>query len=239
MQVQHDDLIKLLKLQSIDVDIIRIQKEIDELPQRAQLSDLQAKHADLVAKREKVLAMKRRCDTETARLSTEDEILANKQLHAQELIDNAGADYRSVESHSKEMSGFAKRRAELDTKLAALMEESQKIEGVLAQLDRALALVNRDESRVDEEYSAAVEKLSAHTDEMKQERNTQAAAIAPELMALYEDTAKRTGGVAIGRLNDNRCGICRSLIEGGRLIELKASAPLGVCPACKRLLVIE
>ena len=47
------------------------------------------------------------------------------------------------------------------------------------------------------------------------------------------------GGVAIGRLLEDTCGICRTTIEGGRLIELRASAPLGVCPSCKRLLVIE
>ena len=35
MQVRFEDLEKLLKLQSVDVDIIRVQKEIDDLPQRA------------------------------------------------------------------------------------------------------------------------------------------------------------------------------------------------------------
>ena len=239
MQVRFEDLEKLLKLQSVDVDIIRVQKEIDDLPQRAQLDALKAKLGDLNEKREKVLAMQHRVEADTMRLSTEDEILANKQQHAQELIDNAGADYRSVESHSKEMSGFAKRRAELDGKLAALMEESQKIEAVLNQLDKAISIIERDAFQVDESYRGEVAALTASMDDMKQERAREAQAIPADLIDLYAQTARKTGGVAIGRLDDNRCGVCRSVIEGGRLIELRAKAPLGVCPACKRLLVIE
>ena len=239
MQAKHEDLDKLLELQTIDVDIIRVQKEIDELPQKAQLAALKEKHDDLDAKSAKVSAMRKRVETETMRLSTEDEILANKQLHAQELIDNAGADYRSVESHSKEMSGFAKRRAELDVKLAALMEEAQKIEGVQMQLDRALGIIERDEAQVEEAYNASVGALRANIEEMREGRSLKTDEIPGDLLNLYTETARKTGGVAIGRLNDNRCGVCRSMIEGGRLIELRAQAPLGVCPSCKRLLVID
>ena len=48
----------------------------------------------------------------------------------------------------------------------------------------------------------------------------------------------KAGGVAIGVLDDSRCGVCRMPIESGRLIDLRSQAPLGICPACKRLLVI-
>ena len=41
-----------------------------------------------------------------------------------------------------------------------------------------------------------------------------------------------------GVLDGNRCGACRTVIDGGRLIDLRNQAPLGMCPSCKRLLVI-
>ena len=59
-----------------------------------------------------------------------------------------------------------------------------------------------------------------------------------ELRDTYHRTAARTGGVAVGLLTEGRCGVCRTVIDGGRLIDLKAEAPLGTCPHCKRLLVV-
>ncbi|MFR8300535.1 MAG: C4-type zinc ribbon domain-containing protein [Gordonibacter urolithinfaciens] len=44
--------------------------------------------------------------------------------------------------------------------------------------------------------------------------------------------------MAVGLLTEGRCGVCRTVIDGGRLIDLKAEAPLGTCPHCKRLLVV-
>ena len=82
-------------------------------------------------------------------------------------------------------------------------------------------------------------KLRAQLAELEEARESITANLDPEALAVYTKTANRTGGVAIGKLNENTCGVCRSVIEGGRLIELRAAAPLGVCPSCKRLLVVE
>ena len=102
------------------MDAIRTKKELAELPQIAKMSVLSAKHKALDEKANQVEVLKQRAESEITRLTTEDGMLADKQRHAQELIDNAGGDYRSVESHSKDMSGFAKRREELDGKLSKL-----------------------------------------------------------------------------------------------------------------------
>ena len=61
--------------------------------------------------------------------------------------------------------------------------------------------------------------------------------VSPQLLDVYNRTAARSG-VAIGVLDGNRCGACRTVIDGGRLIDLRNQAPLGMCPSCKRLLVI-
>ena len=239
MQAKHEDLAMMLKLQATDIDIIRAKKELADLPQIAKMNELKAKHDALIAKRSQVDAMQKRAEADITRLSTEDGMLADKQRHAQELIDNAGADYRSVESHSKEMSGFAKRREELDKKLTALAEEVEKIEAIQAQFEKAISVIAADEEKTKASYDKQSASLRENLEEMAQVREKQAASLPANLLKLYQETARHTGGVAIGKLNESTCGICRSNIDGGRLIELKAEAPLGVCPNCKRLLVIE
>lgn len=62
--------------------------------------------------------------------------------------------------------------------------------------------------------------------------------VSPQLLVLSNNRTAARSGVAIGVLDGNRCGACRTVIDGGRLIDLRNQAPLGMCPSCKRLLVI-
>ena len=239
MHVEEHDLEMLLDLQKVDLEIIQAKKKRSELPQRAKLAILKSKRDLFTEKREQVMALKEKADADMASVESEDTMLAEKQQRAQELIDAAGSDYRSIESHSKELSGFAKRRDTLSGKIEQLSAQLQKIDGMLAQLDQGLAVVEREQKSVRDSFLAQDSQLDGEIAQLLEKRTSMAASLPGDLVALYERTAQKTGGVAIGRLVDNTCGVCRSAIEGGRLIELKAAAPLGVCPSCKRLLVIK
>lgn len=239
MHVEAHDLDLLLQLQRIDLEIIQAKKKRSDLPQRAQLATLKAKHDLFAAKRDEVMVLKDKAEADMAAVESEDAMLSEKQKRAQELIDAAGSDYRSIESHSKELSGFAKRRDTLSGKIDALSARMQKIDDMLSQLDHGIAVVEREQKAVRDTFLAQDSQLADEIGELTAQREGIEAEIAAEVVELYEKTAQKTGGVAVGRLVENTCGVCRSTIEGGRLIELHAAAPLGVCPSCKRLLVIE
>lgn len=239
MHVEARDLEMLLDLQKVDLEIIQAKKKRSELPQRAQLATLKAKHDKFVEKRDQVVVLKDKAEADMAAVESEDSALAEKQKRAQELIDAAGSDYRSIESHSKELSGFAKRRDTLSGKIDQLGAQLQKIDGMLAQLDQGLTVVEREQKSVRDAFFAQDSQLEQEIAELMEKRATIVDELPDDVVALYEKTAVKTGGVAIGRLVEGTCGVCRSTIEGGRLIELRASAPLGTCPSCKRLLVIE
>lgn len=238
MQARQEDLAALLRLQQADMDIARVRRELAGLPQRRVIVEAREKRRAIEQKREKVAALKEDAERKLAGVGEEDALLAGKQRAAQEAIDAAKGDYRSVEARTKEMNGFAKRRATLEAELDRLGAELARIGEVEAQVSSALAAVQRQE---DEATAAFQEQGGAlKNDEARgmAERARIAETLPADLLEAYEKTAARTGGVAVARLQGNACGACRATIEGGRLIDLKASAPLGVCPACKRLLVI-
>ena len=239
MHVEAHDLDLLVELQQIDLEIIKTKKKRSELPQRTQLANLKAKHDAFTAKRDQVVALQEKTTADMDAVEAEDTMLAEKQQRAQELIDAAGSDYRSIESHSKELSGFAKRRDTLSGKIDVLTAQIEKINGILAQLDQGIAVVEREQKSVRDTFLAQDRELEGIINELDEKRSGIVSGLPADIVALYERTAQKTGGVALGRLVDDTCGVCRSVIEGGRLIELKAAAPLGVCPSCKRLLVIE
>ena len=239
MNVEAKDIELLLELQEYDLRIMKAKRMRVELPQRNKMAAVKKKQAEFDAKLEQVMELLDKATEALAKVESEDASLADKQKRAQELIDTAGSDFRSVESHSKEMGGFAKRRDLLAQKSEEINGRIQQAEAVKAKIDSGLARLAAEADAIRASFAEEDGKLRAQLAELEEARESITANLDPEALAVYTKTANRTGGVAIGKLNENTCGVCRSVIEGGRLIELRAAAPLGVCPACKRLLVVE
>lgn len=238
MQATADDLTNLLRMQQIDLDLMKAKKKLEELPQRATILAARQKKRTIEQKRDQVAEMRARAEGMAAKLEAEDAELAEKQRRVQEAIDGSLGNYRNVEAHTKELNGFAKRRNALEVELTRLGEELAKIEGVQSQVSQALAEVDKQEAAAIVSFQREGGALQAEIARMSADREGMSAELSPELRDTYNRTASRTGGVAVGLLTEGRCGVCRTVIDGGRLIDLKAEAPLGTCPHCKRLLVV-
>ncbi len=238
MQATTDDLTNLLRMQQIDLDLMKAKKKLEELPQRATILAARQKKRTIEQKRDQVAEMRARAEGMAAKLEAEDAELAEKQRRVQEAIDGSLGNYRNVEAHTKELNGFAKRRNALEVELTRLGEELAKIEGVQSQVSQALAEVDKQEAAAIVSFQREGGALQAEIARMSADREGMSAELSPELRDTYNRTASRTGGVTVGLLTEGRCGVCRTVIDGGRLIDLKAEAPLGTCPHCKRLLVV-
>ena len=239
MQAEMQELETLLEIQKIDLEVMQAKKKRVELPQRIAVMRLRKKRGEIQGKLDQVYELRKSADNEMTIIEDEDRSLTEKQQRAQELIDAAGSDYRKVEAHSKEMAGVAKRRETLAGKRVEVQAQLDKIKGVTDQLEGAIAASDAEEARLRAAFEGEDTALAERVRELTSRREELAATVAPTLMSLYDKTAAKTGGVAIGVLDEETCGICRTHIEGGRLIELRAAAPLGTCPTCKRLLVVE
>lgn len=239
MQAQLQELEALLEIQKIDLEVMQAKKKRVELPQRIEAMRLRKKRSEIQAKLDQVYELQKKANNERTMVEDEDRLLAEKQERAQELIDAAGSDYRAVESHSREMSGASKRRDTLAAKMAEIDAQLAKINDVRSQLEGAIASSEASEAKLRADFEGEDAALVERIRELTAQRDKLAATVDDDLIRLYEKTAAKAGGVGIGKLDESTCGVCRTGIDGGRLIELQAAAPLGVCPNCKRLLVVE
>lgn len=239
MQAEFQDVEALLEVQRIDLGIMQAKKKRVELPQRIEVMRLRKKRGEIQGKLDQVLELQKHADAEMTIVEDEDRSLVEKQERAQELIDAAGSDYRKVESHSREMAGVAKRRETLAEKRAEIQAQLDKIKGVRDQLEGAIAASEAKEASLRAAFEGEDSALAEQIRQDTARRDALVAEIAPELVVAYAKTAEKTGGVALGKLDGETCGVCRTHIEGGHLISLRAQAPIGTCPVCKRLLVIE
>ena len=238
MQAELNDLELLMEMQQLDLTIMRIKKTRIELPQRIKVMMLKKKRAEIQEKLGQVLEIHKKANAEKTIVEDEDRALAEKQARAQELIDAAGSDYRKVESHSREMAGAARRREALSGRIEDANAQLAKIDGIRKQLEDAIAASEAEEEKLRASFEVEDKALADEARSCNARRSEIVDQLPESLVKLYEKTAARVGGVAIGRLDGECCGVCRTPIEGGRLIDLKASAPLGTCPNCKRLLIV-
>lgn len=239
MEVTREQIDALLRLQQIDLDLMRMKKQFDELPQRALIMAAREKKAGIAEKQAKVAALKRETAKRLTRINDEDASLAKKQQGVQAAIEAAQGNYRNVEARTKELEGIAKRRAVLSDELDKITAEISKIEDLEAQIGLALEEVTSRENDAIESFKQEGGALKMNISRLEHMRADVASVLPKAVLDMYSKAAARSAGVAIARLDGTRCGACRTGIEGGRLIELKSQAPLGSCPHCKRLLIIE
>lgn len=239
MQANPEHLDILLEVQRIDIAVMQAKKERASLPQRIQVVKVRKKREEIVPKLQQVLDLQEATEAKATKIEDEDRSLAQKQERAQEIITAAGSDFRKAESHSKDMAGVAKRRVALEEELNKLNAEIAKMKAVRKQLEDAIAACEAEEKSLEDSYREKDAELIGKARELLDQRSQLVSGLPRDLVDTYDKTAKKTGGVALGHLEEGGCcSVCRSTIGGGRLIDLMNQAPVGVCPSCKRLLII-
>ena len=239
MDISHDDIIALIQLQQLDLELMRRKKELDELPQRAVILEARQKKAAIAEKQGKIVGLKREVSRKVTRINDEDASLQKKQQGTEAAIAAAKGEYRNVEARTKELSSIVKRREAIAADLDKVLEELAKIEELEAQIASALEDIDAREAAAIASFQEQGGALKVAIMRHEAERARMVEGLEVEVLSAYQKASARSGGVAVGRLEGDRCGVCRHGIEGGRLIELRNQAPMGTCPHCKRLLIVE
>ena len=104
MEATREDIEGLFELQRIDLEVKRLTKELDDLPQRSIIVAAREKTTEIEAKAEKVAELKRVTARKITRIDDEDASLAKKEAGVQAAIDAAHGDFRNVEARTKELS---------------------------------------------------------------------------------------------------------------------------------------
>jgi len=238
MEATREDIEGLFELQRIDLEVKRLTKELDDLPQRSIIVAAREKTTEIEAKAEKVAELKRVTARKITRIDDEDASLAKKEAGVQAAIDAAHGDFRNVEARTKELAGIVRRRGTIAEERIGVHAELDKITAMEAQIALALEELAAKEQQAIDSFQKQGGDLKLAIAKLEAGRGQVEAKVDAELVRSYDRIAARSGGVSVGVLDGSRCGVCRMPIEGGRLIDLRSQAPLGICPSCKRLLVI-
>lgn len=239
MQATPEEIEILYRVQTADLDIKRLNKELEELPQRKVILDARQKRAAVEAKRGQIAKLRKEAARKLTRINDEDASLEKKENGVQAAIEAAGDDYRNAEARTKELNGIFKRRSELAESRASAEAELSKIRALDEQVAAALDDLDAAEHEATESFKAEGTQLMQAISQAKAAHARLVAELSPEVAGFFAKTAKMFDTVSIATLEGGACSVCRARIEPGRLIELNREAPLTNCPSCKRILVIR
>ena len=130
MRIDSEVLAAFLHMQELDVQIIRAEKQLQELPERKAVADAMAKRRAVAAKAEQVEKLAAKAEDKLARITEEDDGLAGKARRIQDEIEQAQGDFRTVDARTKELTGVQERRDALEEDMRAVDAELEKIKAV-------------------------------------------------------------------------------------------------------------
>lgn len=193
MEATRDDIEGLFELQRIDLEIKRLSKELDELPQRGIIVAARDKKAAIEAKSEQVAELKRATTKKITRIDDEDASLAKKEAGVQAAIDAAHGDFRNVEARTKELAGIVRRRATIAEDRAGVAAELDKISAMEAQISLALEEIAAKEQEAIDSFQKQGGDLKLAIAKLEAARGQVEAKVSPQLLDVYNRTAARSG----------------------------------------------
>jgi predicted nucleic acid-binding Zn-ribbon protein len=228
----------LLELAAADRTLLRLKKQLDELPQRAKLLELRTKRVEVDAKAEQVAHMRAECERTIKSLQDEEAILKDKNVEAQAQLDQTN-NYKEVVTFTREIESFAKRLEKIEFDTLKQLERADKISQVEKQVNGALAKLTRQDEELFASYqaqAATIKKEAATVNELRGQLERE---LPPDLLKRYEKAREAKGGQGAAYIEGTHCSVCRVELTEGQRIKLRNGAEVGECPYCHRLLVVR
>ena len=230
----------LVRIQEIDLELLRLRKSAEALPQGAKVAAARAASKKVASELTKIVGQRKDVEIELSDLDDEKRALTRQVTGVQEDATSQVGGFRASQDAEALLASLAKKleKVEFDTnRLLEKLETVERAERNAQALRQRLA----EQERVQTEgWQAAAAEITEQVKALTAERARLAADVSGELMARYEEARRRFGGVAVETLVGNRPSACRVALQPSSFSDIRRSgAEVTTCPYCKRILVVS
>ncbi len=229
----------LLRLQDIDLQLMRYSRQLKAMPQQKKIAALDAAKRKLAGQLTKIVGQRKDAEIDVADSEAEHAHLLEVREEVRAKLNASETGYREISSFEAQLTSLAKKLEKVEfrhTDKMAALEKAQKAEKNARDLEAKL-----DEERVQLEASFKQDSadIMAEVRKLAAERKQVVADLDGETLAAYERAAKRFDGLAVERLHGNVPSVCRVKLQPGLYGDLKKGPSIAECPYCHRMLVTE
>ncbi|MDH4038898.1 MAG: C4-type zinc ribbon domain-containing protein [Candidatus Krumholzibacteria bacterium] len=205
----------------------RIPTEIETIDRA--LAGLEAREKAARARLDGLLVARR--DTEKRLHEHEDHL---KKCKSQQSLVKTNDEYTAM---IKEIANLEKAIGDDEEKILVLMDEIEAAEKETAAAHEALQVERGKRMAERDTLEAKSAELATEVDRLTREKPKILSEISPALLKRYERVADRFGDLAVTRVQDEHCGVCRQQLPPQVAVEVRKNDQFITCQACGRILV--
>ena len=206
----------LLRLQQIDLELMRDSRRLKAMPQQKRIQAADAAKRKVAGELTKIVGQRKDAELELQDAEADHEHLMQKTDEVKALAQEG--DYRQASS--------------IEQQLTSLAKKMEKIEFNYKEMSDRL-------KRLQKAFERDTADIMARVRQLADERKRMVAALDEDTLARYDAAAKRFGGLAVEKLEGNVPSICRVKLQPSLFSDLKHAGSITECPYCHRLLVTE
>lgn len=239
MKASHLDQERLLALQQIDIDLLKIAHKIKNSPLNSNLESL---NRSLIDSKNLLIA----AETEKSDIQHE---LSRSEIDVEQVVSRIEKDEKrlasgtgtpkELEQIQHELGTLAKRRSELEEVELEIMVRVDDVSKRITELQKQLASFEAELARVQSELEIEVRNLDSAKQSSLNAREALAPQIEKELLALYEKIRSSSDGLGAAQLVGDSCGGCHLKLNAAEMEKIKSLSDDEVvrCEECRRILI--
>jgi uncharacterized protein len=230
----------LIRVQDLDTAIAQLQHRRGSLPERAELSAVEAaltaldgRGRELDSQRQELLGRQNALEEQIEGVAGRRRVLEDRLYGAR------GSAARDLQAMDEEIRHLAQRREELEEQELAVMEEQEPVDvelrGLAEERDRLRSSAETLRRAVADTEAVVDAALSAELPA----RAELAAGLPKDLADRYESLRSRLGGTGAARLVGNHCDGCHLELPSVEVERVRRLPPgtVATCDQCGRILV--
>ena len=239
MKSTPQDQERLLALQQIDSDLIKLRHQLKNSPHRQSLENLNRKEQEsknlLIAAETEESDIKHELD----RSEVDVEQVAIRIERDEKRLASGTGTPKELEQLQHELGSLAKRRAELEDVELAIMVRIEEVRKVVVALKENILEIDREIAKVKSDLEKENSEISTSESANLKSRQELSAQISPELISLYEKIRETQDGVGAARLAGDSCDGCHLKLNAAELEKIKSLPEDEVvrCEECRRVLI--
>jgi len=239
MKASYLDQERLLALQQIDSDILKINHKIKSSPLNSQLDGI---NRELSENKNLLIA----AETEKSDIQHE---LSKSEIDVEQVISriekdekrlaSGGGTPKELEQIQHELGTLARRRSELEDIELEIMVSIEEVSSRVQAIKEKISVLESDSLKLQSDLSLEKNQLDSAKQQSLAARDVLAPQINSELIALYEKIRSASDGVGAAQLLGDSCGGCHLKLNAAEIERVKSlpDDELVRCEECRRILI--
>lgn len=228
----------LLRLQEVDLQLMRIRKTLAAMPQQEKLRAIALAKRKVATQLKQIVGVRKDIEIELEDNETDHAKIVAITADVRERVTERIQGYRQIQDLEAQLTSLAKRQEKLEfvrTDIEERLEKAQRAERNARELGERLLAEERAQTESFEHDSA---ELQAQARILEQERAALVKDLSEEVLATYDAAVKRFGGLAVESLSSNVPSTCRVKLQPAIFQKLQRGPRITECPYCHRMLVV-